>query len=482
MNMIYDFVMVVRDDLGVRSRDLALFCLARSIVIAAVIFSLSAPQYAYSAEVTAKATNIKVLTLKESVRTAIMNNRAIQIQEQQVDFSRAGIMYATSNFLPHVNFGYNYTLNDSVPFESTGGPGARKDPGVFFGFKNNNNLALNATESVYNGGANIATWKQAKLTLKAQEETLRSAKLDVEFETKRLFFGLLLAYETLRIAQELVDTAQAHYEQTKQMYDQGTASKFDVLQSKVQVSKLMPQLINAQNAIDLIMVDFKKLLVIKLTDPIAIDGKLDYKLIDIKEDDFLKEAYGRNPQIILKLLGIDINKWAIEYAKAGWLPQISATANYTFQSDSMKVLVLPRQSLWSVGAQASIALFDGFATKAKVDQANAQYNQARLAKDDVTDQVAVDVKQACLNLRESNTVIDTQKDSIGEATEALRLANVRFDNGVGINLDVLDAQTSLASVEQNLAQGIYDYLMAKSQLNRVMGRLYSQEENYGTGY
>ncbi|MCX5678730.1 MAG: TolC family protein [Candidatus Omnitrophica bacterium] len=450
------------------------------LIISILLFTPALPRL--YCEEASKTVDIRTFTLKDSIRTAIMNNRSIQIQEEQVDYARAGIMYAKSAFLPQVGAGYSYTLNDSVPTLVQPSANSRKDPGVYYGFKNNNLVTLSAKESIYNGGADIASLKQSKLTLKVQEETLRAAKLDVEFETRRLFYGLLLGYDTLRIAQELVDQAEAHYEHTKTMFDQGTASKFDVLQSKVQVSKLMPQLISAQNAIDLIMADFKKLLVIKMSEPIAIDGKLDYKLIEITEDAFLKEAYGRNPQIILKLLGIDINRWAIEYAKAGWLPQISASANYTFQSDSATNMINPRHSLWNIGAQASIALFDGFATKAKVDQAKAQYNQARLAKEDVTDQVAVDIKQACLNLKESKTVIDSQKDSVIEATEALRLANVRFDNGVGINLDVLDSQTSLAQVEQNLAQGIYDYLMAKAQVNRVMGRLYSGEENYGTGY
>ncbi|MBU0880847.1 MAG: TolC family protein [Candidatus Omnitrophica bacterium] len=426
--------------------------------------------------------DVRVFTLKDSINTAILNNRPIQEQEQQVDYARAGILYARSAFLPQVGVSYSYTLNDAVPGLGPVRPGARKDPAVYYDYKNSNLITLSAKETIYNGGADIASLKQSKLGLKVEGETLRAAKLDVEFETKRLFYGLLLAYETLRIAQDLVAQASAHYEHTSAMFNQGTASKFDVLQSKVQVSKLMPQLINAQNAIDLIMADFKKLLVIRMSETIAIDGKLDYKLIEIKEDEFLREAYSRNPQMILKLLGVDINRWAIEYAKAGWLPQISAGANYTFQSDDISVLVLPRQSLWNVGVQATIAIFDGFATKAKVDQAKAQYNRARLAKEDVSDQVAVDIKQACLNLKESKTVIDSQKDSIVEAVEALRLANVRFDNGVGINLDVIDAQTSLAQVQQNLAQGIYDYIMAKAQVNKVMGRQYSGGGNYGAGY
>jgi len=427
-------------------------------------------------------TNIKTLTLKDSISTAMANNRSIQTQETQVDYARAGIMYAKSAFLPQASLSYGYTLNDAVPSLGGDQPGARKNPGVYYGFENNNLVTLSAKESVYNGGADIASLKQSRLNLKVQEETLRSAKLDVEFETKRLFFGLLLAYETLRIARDLVDQAEAHYEHTKDMFNQGSASKFDVLQSKVQVSKLMPQLINAQNAIDLIMADFKKLLVIKMSEPVAINGKLGYKLIEITEDAFLSEAHSRNPQMILKLLGIDINKWAIEYAKAPWFPQISTGANYTFQSDNASVMINPRQSLWNVGVTASVAFFDGFATKAKVDQAKAQYSKARLAKEDVSDQIAVDIKQACLNLKESKTIIDSQRESLVEAVEALRLANVRFDNGVGINLDVLDAQTSLAQVEQNLAQGIYDYLMAKAEVSKVMGRQYSGEENYGAGY
>jgi len=140
-------------------------------------------------------------------------------------------------------------------------------------------------------------------------------------------------------------------------------------------------------------------------------------------------------------------------------------------------MINSRHSLWSVGVKASIAVFDGFATKAKVDEAKAKYNQSTLQKDDIIDQIAVDIKNACLDLRKSKTVIDTGRDAVFEAREALRLANVRYDNGVGINLDVFDSQVALAQVEQSLAQGIYDYIMAKSQLDLTMGREFSQE-NY----
>lgn len=439
------------------------------MIIIAALFLSAGPVYCQRAELPAR-----TLTIKDSVNTAIQNNRSIQMQREEIQYAKANILYAKSLFLPTLTASYGYTLNDAVPAVADS-PAFRKDPQIFFGYKNNNSASLALQETIYNGGANIANLEQAKLNLKAQEETLRQTKLEIEFETKRLFYGLLLAYETRRIAKDLVDRAQAHYEEVLARFNQGTASKFDVLQSKTQVSREMPQLINAENSIDLLMVEFKKLLVLKMSENINVMGELKPNEIDIKEDTFLQEAYSKNPKIILKLLGIDINRWAIEYAKSGWLPQVTASAGGSYVSNDISEMIQSRQSLWSIGVKASIAIFDGFATKAKVDEAKAKYNQSALQKDDIIDQIAVDIKNACLDMKKSKTVIDTERDAVVEAKEALRLANVRYDNGVGINLDIFDSQVALAQVEQSLAQGIYDYIMARSQLDLTMGREFSQE-------
>ena len=418
----------------------------------------------------------RVLTIQDAISVAFINNKSIQIQEQEIEFARAGIMYARSSFLPQVSAEYSYTFNSSV-FYSDSWPGHRTDTRIYSGFKNDNAAGLSAQQIVYNGGANIAELQQAKVQLKIQNETLRATKLDVEFEVKRLFYGLLLAYETLRIAGDLVDQAQAHYDETSLMYAQGTSSKFDVLQSKTQGATLIPQLVKAQNAIDQIMPEFKKSLGANMKDPVRVKGELAHTEIPIKEEEFLQEAYRNNPQMILKLLGVDLNKWAIELARAGWLPQVNASGNYMYRTDNLNDMVNPRHNLWSVGVTASIALFDGFATKAKVDEAKAKYTQAGLQKEDIMDQLVVDIKTACVNLKQAKAIIDAEKDSVGEAEEALRLSRVRYENGVGINLDIFDAEVSLAQIQQALAQGVYDYIMAKAQLDKTTGRQFSEGGN-----
>ncbi len=434
------------------------------LVFFLVSFSLSR---AFCEETTAKTTMLT--SLKDAITIAYKNNKEIQIQEQQIKVAHANILGARSEFLPDVNFNASYMRNGAVlPAVTTAR--LKKDYGVFAGYKDDNQAGVSVGQIIYNGGANIANFKQMQIGLTEQQETLRAAKLNVELESKRLYYGVLFAYENKRIAEDLVAQARAHYDSVKKKFEQGTASKFDCLQSKVQVSLLMPELINALTSIDLIMAELNKLLGLKVQENITVQDKLTFLQIEIKENDFLKEAYLYRPEMILQSLGIDMNKWAIKFAKAGWLPQINANADYNFRSNNWSNMFNNRHNNWNVGVAVSVPLFDGFATKAKVDAARANYAQSLISKENVSDQTAVDVRKSCLDLVKAKTVVDSQKDNLEDAKEALKISEVRYDNGIGINLDVLDAQVSLAQVEQNLASGIYDYLVAQAQLERTMGR------------
>ena len=432
------------------------------LVLLFVLFFLTSS--AFSADDTDN--SVIFSSVNDAVSVAYKNNKDIQIQEQEVEAAKADILGARSAFLPDVNANASYTRQGAVP---TANIISKKDYGVFVGYKNDNQAGVSVSQTIFSGGANTANLRQKQLALKSQTESLRAKKLDVEFEAKRLYYGLLLAYENRRIAQELVDQANKHYLEVNDKYKHGTSSRFDLLQSKVQVSLLMPELIKANNAIDITKEDLRKLLALKRRVVIEVKDKLRHEAIEIKEDDFLKTAYLNKPEMVIKSLGIDINKWAIKQARATDLPQVGASGAYNYRSDNLSNMFNDRHNNWNIGLAVTIPIFDGFLTRSKVEAAKARYAQAILGKENLEDQISVDVKQACLDMKEAQTVIDSQKDNIVEAREALKISEVRYDSGVGINLDVLDAQVSLAQVEQNLASGTYDYIMAKASLERSMG-------------
>jgi len=445
----------------------------KKIIVAVFALLCLGPFLPYSFCEEATAGKHIALSLSDAISIAFQNNKDIRIQDQELKVSKARIMGARSEFIPKVNLQSGYTHNDVILRLSSSS--SKKDIGVVAGYKNDNQFGVTVDDAVYNGGANIANFKQAQLGLKTSEETLRAKKVDIEFEAKRLYYGLLLAYETERIAQELVDQAKSHYEDVNNKFNQGTSSRFDLLQSKVQVSILMPELVKAKNSVDLIMADLKKLLGLKMEDLIIVNEHLQYSLVEIKEGEFLKQAYLNKPEMILKSLGVDISKWSIEMAKSGWRPQINASGGYNYRSNDLANMFNNKHSNWHLGFSLTMPIFDAWSTKAKVEETKAKYMQTVLEKENLSDQVAVDIRKACLDLKEAETLINSQKDNIEEAKEALRISMVSYDNGAGTNLDLLDSQVSLAQIQQNLSQGIYDYLMARAFLDRTIGRSLSEE-------
>ena len=402
---------------------------------------------------------ISELNLTKAILVAFQNNKDIQMQEQEIAVASANILGAKSAFLPQINLQGSYTYNDKI-----------LSPNIFSGYKNDHLAQLAFSESVYSGGANMANFKQAKISLDIQQETLRAKKLDVEFDARRLYYGLLLAYETERIAKDALAQAIAHYEDVKQMFDQGTASRFDMLQSGVQVSLLEPNVVRARNEIDSLKADLNKLLARKVDFPIETEEKLSYIFIRIEENEFLKNAYLERPEIKLKTLGVDMNKWSIQMAKSGYRPQVDILGGYSYRSDSLGNLFNDKQNNWNAGLAVNVPIFEGFSTKAKVDAARARFAQSKIDKDNLVDQIAVEVHKACLSLQESEMIIKSQRDNVDQAKEALRISQVSYANGVAINLDVIDAQVSLAQIQKNLAAGIYDYLMAQAYLDRSIGK------------
>ena len=401
----------------------------------------------------------KPLTLIEAVEIAYKNNKDIQMQEQEVIVSSANIINAASVFYPQLNLQASYTHNDSVLVQN-----------IYTGFINDNLLKLSASQSIYSGGKNIANLKQAKLSLDEQNETLRAKKLDIEFDAKRLYYGLLLAYENERIAKDALNQGMQHYENVKQMYKHGTASKFDMLQSGVQVSLLEPAVVKAENEIDSLKADLNKLLGRKIDFPIETGEKLTYSFIGIEENEFLKNAYLDRPEMRLKSLGIDIDKWEIQMAKSGYRPTVDLLGGYSYRSNNLGNMINEKHRNWNAGISVNIPIFEGFSTRAKVDAAKAKYAQAKIDKDNLVDSIAVEVRKACLDLKKSAAIIKSQQDNVEEAVEALRISEVSYTNGVAINLNVLDSQVALAQIQINLASGIYDYLMAKAYLDRSIGK------------
>ncbi len=419
------------------------------------------------------------LTLQDAIRQAFRSNRDLQISEQEIRIAESSLVGVQSAFLPKVNLGAAATHRDAVLSFPTGAPGQEpsKDPRIFTGYENENQAGLSVDLPLYEGGKNTARRRRAELQWEIQKQTLRAKKIQITFEVKRLYYGLLLSLETARISEELVDQAKAHYEDVQKRFKEGASSRFDLLQSKAQLSEVMPQWVRAKNAKELIVSELKKILGLPMRETVSVTGRLPDSRIVIHEEDFLDEARKHRPELLLQNLATEAEQQGIAIALAEKRPHVAGSFRLDSKSDAfLKDLGDSSHENWSVGVAVSWPVFDGFMARSKVEEAKARYSQALLKKEDLDEQIALEIHRACLDLSQAESIITSQKDGIEEAREALRIAETSYKNGLVTNLDVLDAQTSRSRIEQNLSGAIYDYLVAQAFLERSMGHEIKEEE------
>jgi hypothetical protein len=153
---------------------------------------------------------------------------------------------------------------------------------------------------------------------------------------------------------------------------------------------------------------------------------------------------------------------------AGYLPTVSAVADYTWQSNQAFQSLTEVTQGWTFGFLGSWAVFDGFETKGRVMQARAQLEQSVNNYNDGVRQIILDVQEAISNLQTALETVQSQEASVVQATEAFRLAQERLDAGAGTQLDVLNAQTQLLTSQTNVLTARYDYITALAQYNLAL--------------
>ena len=126
--------------------------------------------------------------------------------------------------------------------------------------------------------------------------------------------------------------------------------------------------------------------------------------------------------------------------------------------------------IWNIGVQINIPIFDGMATRANVQQAKSGLEQMQLAKHQRINFVEFEVRTAYLNLIQAKSSIDVQKETVAQAEESMRIANLRYDNGMLTSVELTDAQLALAQAEVNHLQARHDYVVEFARLERAVGQ------------
>ncbi|MGH7460207.1 MAG: TolC family protein, partial [Longimicrobiales bacterium] len=317
------------------------------------------------------------------------------------------------------------------------------------------------------------------------------------YDVQRAYLQVLFANRIEQIQATTYARAESHLKEVERFEQAGRAARYDVLRARVQLANLEPQMIQARSDQEITMLELKRLSNIPLDLPVILTTAIDAATAQsiagsVEAND---DARVERPSLLAAQLTASARHIGIGVARADFLPSVSIFIQGGFQAfptgnkfpPGMGRIVstecapgtpagrscIVHNGGWfedrTMGIQISWPLFDGLRSKGNVDLAQAQARVADLQLAQQREQVALEVAEARAAFKAARALFEARRQNSAEATEAFRLATLRFGRGLSTQLEVQDAQIAVMQAETNEARSIYDYYLAAAELARALG-------------
>ena len=408
------------------------------------------------------------LTVVEVRQRALQFNRTYLASKEEVARAQSDIIKARAGALPSLSAGASYSRNFILPSFFV----QMDEETVEFrtGFKNNFGAFLSLRQPLWQGGKVFTALSIAKLYKEYSERQADATEAAVVQNAEVLFYSSILEKSRLAVLEKALEATDHNLEMIEKLYSQGLVSEFEVLRARVETSNLQPAILNAESEVRLSEKRLKSFLGIELSEPLVlIEETNDTSLIGLLPLAVLVDtALAKRPEMEQADLLTEISHKAIRIAKGGYYPSLDAVSNYTRQSVSNDfTLKGPSTESWTAGIQLSIPIFTGGYTRGEVKQRQSEHNQAKLAAQQLRDDIKLEVEQAYDQLLQAKKALDIQKATIAQAEEGLRIADLRYETGVGTLLEVLSAQAALTQARNTKAEAIFFFRQAGSRLKKA---------------
>ena len=411
-----------------------------------------------------------VLTLEQALEIALSESPTIKVADQEIEIKRFAKQEAYSALYPRFDATAQYqrVLAKQTMSMDFGG----QTQTIKVGSDNSFNGGVTASMPV----VNAQLWESLKVSVAdvmLSIEKARSSQIDMIEQVSQAYFSVLLAKESLSVYQRVYDKAVENNKNIKKRYDVGSVSEFDYISSNVSVQNAVPNVIEAQNSVVLTLWQLKALLGIDLNKNIDVAGSLaDYEA-QMNYAKTLAELDLSNNSTLKQL---DIQEGMLESAlkisKLANVPTLSVNAAYLYTAlgNDGKFFQSKAWNPYSyAGVQLNIPIFAGGQRRAAIKQASLNLSNLKLQRENAERQLQVAVVQSLNNMQTNVKKFSSAAATVGQAKRGYEIAVKRYEVGRGTLVDVDNSQLQLTQAELGRNSAIYNFLMAKISLDKILG-------------
>ena len=398
-------------------------------------------------------------TIADVVRLARAQNPEIAIARKKIQGARGGELEARSGYLPSVVSGGFYRRG-AVAQSSQLRP-------------EDYNASLKVVENIYTGGATSNQVAIARLTLAKQLDELQAVTDRVTMDVRLAFYELLLNREKIHVREQSVAVLREELKSQRQRLSAGLVGPLDASRAEVALANEEPELVQAQTDLHNSY--------LRLNDLCGIDGRsssdrqfeavgsLEYEPRHPSLNDTLARALINRPEIKSAQKDVVIEEKQLEVDRSETRPKVELFSGYQVYSERDPNVGPAFNHGYVVGLNASWPLFDGFATRGRMQATRARRDGALLALKAVKLGIESEVRSAFLDLEQADSVLQAQTKNVQTADESLAFAKSNFAAGLGTQLDILQAAADVTRTRTTRLSAIYLHNAALARLDRASG-------------
>jgi TolC family type I secretion outer membrane protein len=400
----------------------------------------------------------QVLSLQEAIDLALSQQPTLRSAQQGVNASVARVPQAQSFYYPRLD--WITSIGRSQVFSTSSNSTIQS---------NAFSTALQARQLLYDFGKTGALVDEARANVRLSQSQFEQTREVVVLNVHQTYYQLLQARRLVAVADAQVARADLNLRSAKGFFDVGTRPKSDVTRAEVDVANAQVAQIRARNLVRFSEVNLANALGLEATTAIEIQDNLNFEPVQLDLEALRAEALSNRPELASARARIDAARAQLSGARAGYLPDLVATGAVGGFTDEPS-LNLFSQDTWSVAGTLSWNLFQGFFTQSRVKETEANLDAAQANYDSFELQVRLEVEQASIAVVEAGERFVATGKAVESARENLRLAQGRYDAGVGTILDLTTAQFDLTSAEADQVRALTDHKLALAALDRAVGR------------
>ncbi len=401
------------------------------------------------------------ITLEEALDLALVHSPQVAQSQAALANASGTRRRAVGSFLPNVTMGSGASVQSQSRFD----PSTQR---VVSGSSDSYNASMNASYQLFQGGRKFHELSRTGSAIRQAEANLSNQRFAVQLQTRTLFMNALRQAELVQVAAARVDRARESLDMTRARVQQGTSTRSDSLRTRLELTNARQAHLQAENQLRAARFSLGRQ--VGEAGPVApvVPDNLDPGPLALPESEIIALAQAASPAVQAAEAAASVANAAVRNAQAGYLPNLSVSSGYTWANQAPALS--GGNTSWNFRISGSYTLFDGFQRSANVSQASESRRVSRLQEEDARRQVRQSVDAALRTLETQEQAIAIAREAVAVAEEDLRFIRERYAVQMASALDVVTSQVALDQAEADLVSARYDYVLAKAELESIVGR------------